>query len=714
MTDHQSLLNKQAKKIEIVFNGLTFIIEQNSLAVNADNSILITCGNSVILTTLVCATPTETKDYFPLSVNFDEKFYAVGRVPGGFFKREGKPGDHAVLSARLIDRAMRPMFDERCRKEVQIINSVLSVDKQYDIRLLAFMASFLVIATTNLPFKALLGAVKIGQVDGQLIVNPDQTQMLSSTLELFVVGSVDKVVMIEAGSKEISEAVYLDAITLAQQAIKKYINHQMDIIQQLTMINIDAQINDYQYHQSIINQVTKLFTADVQQTIHDVIFNQTDLHKATLNTLKATITKNILSQIVCTNLQETKVVIDVVKQLFDQSFQTALRSKIMTTKTRLNGRQLDQLRPLTSVGDVLPSVHGSALFARGDTKVLSAATIVSLTDRQTIDDLSDTTEKTFIHHYNFAGFSVGEITKNRAINRRETGHGLLVEKALSAVLPDNELFPYTIRIVSEVLSSDGSTSQAAICASSLALMLAGAPITKHIAGISVGLIKVGDDYQLLLDIEGKEDFFGDMDFKIAGTEVGICAIQLDLKIDGIEYDIIKASLLLAKQGRTEILENMNKIISKPRPGVSKDVDKVKCITVPTTRIKNIIGSGGKNINRIIKDCNNVRINVNDDGKVYVYHQDETYIDMAIAKIEECSVIMKVGMQAQGKVVKKNNFGIIVHLPNGVGGLIFFDKKNAAENTKIDSMLDVDDEVLVEVGHIDERERISFKFLEKIT
>ncbi|NLM44665.1 MAG: polyribonucleotide nucleotidyltransferase [Clostridiales bacterium] len=682
-------------------SGRLLTIEVGKVAEQADGAVVVRYGDTVVLVT-ACASdkPKEGIDFFPLSVDYEERLYAVGKIPGGFIKREGKPTEKAILNARLIDRPIRPLFPKGYRNDVQVIATVLSVDQDNLPEIVAMIGSSAALSISTIPFMGPTGSVLVGLVDGELVLNPTAEQRDKSDLHLVVSGTKDAVMMVEAGCNEVTEEIMLEAIMFGHEHIKKIVEFIEDIVskigkekKEVVLATIDEElekeVRDYAEHK-ILDAIR---TVDKQQ-------RQDNIEKVNEEALL------FFSEKYEENLKDVEAVLyEITKE--------QVRDLIINHKIRPDDRKLDEIRPISVEVGLLPRVHGSGLFTRGQTQVLTVATLGALRDVQVLDGLGEEESKRYMHHYNFPPFSVGETRFLRGPGRREIGHGALAERALEPVIPSIEEFPYTIRLVSEVLSSNGSTSQASVCGSTLALLDAGVPIKKPVAGIAMGLIKEENEVVILSDIQGLEDFLGDMDFKVAGTKDGITAIQMDIKIDGIDKDILKRALQQAKEGRLFILEKMNSVISTPRAELSPYAPKILITKVDPDKIRDIIGPGGKIINKIIAETN-VKIDIEDDGKVYISSPDIKNAKKALKIIEGLTKDVEEGELYIGKVNRITNFGAFVEILPGKEGLVHISKLDKKRVEKVEDVVSIGDEILVKVTDIDKQGRINLSRKDAIT
>ncbi|WP_342189828.1 polyribonucleotide nucleotidyltransferase [Spiroplasma endosymbiont of Dilophus febrilis] len=682
------------------FNGKKIVIEYGSLASLATSSILVRYEESTVLSIVSFNEEPSTLDFFPLTVVFQEKLYSVGKIPGGFFKREGKPSEYATLASRLIDRPLRPLFPNNFNHEIQVINNVWAVDSNADVRMAALLGSSLALCISKIPFNGPVAGVIIGKINGELICNPTSQQLEQSSLELIVAGTKASINMVEASGQEISEEEMLIAIAMAHIEIKKLVAFQEEIINIIGQEKLP--IIELEFDNKLVSTITSQYEPQIISALN--IKTKQEQKKALKDVYNALFAVYDNQQYV--NELEKKMIIKQIRAIYQTLLKKLVRDFIINKKIRLDGRVSNEIRPLTSIIDVLPIVHGSALFTRGETQVLSIVTLGALGEHQIIDGLTEEESKLFMLHYNFPSFSVGETGRfGPPPNRREIGHGALAEKALLQVLPSIDDFPYTIRVVTEVLASNGSTSQAAICASSLALMASGVPLKSSVAGIAMGLIKEGNDYVILSDIQGSEDHFGDMDFKVSGTNQGICALQMDIKIDGITMEIFKEALLQAKIGRKHILDNMKQTINISRNKVNKNAPKIKQLQIPINRIRDVIGAGGKVITNIVETSGNVKIDINDQGKVTIYHKDEASILMAEKLIKDIIEPVIIGEIIMGTVVRIEKFGYFINLKENIDGLLHNSK--IPKNTPL---LKLKQEVTVKVISIDEKNRVNLELI----
>ena len=692
------------------FYGKKLVVETGELAKQADGAVLVRLDETVILSTAVANDEAKDTDFFPLTVVYEEKQYAVGKIPGSFLRREGRPGEHATLSARLIDRPIRPLFDDGFRNEVQVVNTVMSVDMNANPEMTALFGSGLALGLSDIPFEGPVAGVFVGRVNGQFIINPTVEQNNLSDLNLAVAGTLDAINMVEAGAQEISEKDMVEALMFGHEAIKVLCKFQQSIIKEIGQKKRVFEF--YRVNETVNKEVRSLA---VKKMISAISTKDKLEREGKINAVKDEV-KAVFEAKKYDDAEAEKKSLKEVEMILETIISEEVRRLITEEKIRPDGRKVDEVRPLDAQLDLLPRVHGSALFTRGQTQVLSIATLASLNDVQIIDNLTDEDKKRFMHHYNFPPFSVGEVGRMGSPGRREIGHGALGERALSYVIPKEDVFPYTIRLVSEVLESNGSSSQASICASSMALMAAGVPISGMVSGIAMGLITSGPldgkhPYTILTDIQGLEDHFGDMDFKVAGTKKGITALQMDIKIRGINRQVIVEALAAALKSRTAIREFMEKTIATPRPEVGKYAPKLQQLLIPVDKIRDVIGAGGKVINEIIEKCNGVKIDIEQDGRVMIYHQDREPITKAAAMIEALTRSAKVGEVFEGEVVRIEAYGIFVNLFGDTDGMVHVSK---LANTRVDHPKDVvtlGQRIKVRVTEIDEKGRVALSHKE---
>lgn len=691
------MLNKQEFTKE--FAGRQLTVEVGQVARQANAAATIRYDDTVILSAVVNGDEPSTLPFFPLMVNYEEKMYSVGKIPGGFIKREGRPSEHATLTARLIDRPIRPMFPEGFKYETQIYNTVLSVNKDATPEMTAMFGSSLTLGLSSLPFNGPIAGVQVGRVDGEFVINPTEAQLAASDIDLIVAGTKDAINMVESGAQEVSEADMLEALLFGHEAVKELCAFQDEIIAEIGQEKMEVELilPDADLKAAIEAEYSEQMIAAVQNP-----------DKMTRAEQVETLTDEIVAayEEKFADDDELDSIMKDVKQIIKDMEKAEVRRLITEDKVRPDGRDLHEIRDLDSEVAYLPRAHGSGLFTRGQTQALSVLTLGPLAEHQVIDGLSSEEEKRFIHHYNFPSYSVGETGRPKSPGRREIGHGALGARALEAVIPDEADFPYTIRLVAEVLESNGSSSQASICAGSLALMDGGVPIKAPVAGIAMGLVMDSEDqYTVLTDIQGLEDHLGDMDFKVAGTAKGITALQMDIKIEGITRDILVEALESAKNARLEILNNMMNTIGQPREQLSEYAPKVQMIQIKPDQIKIVIGKGGDQINQII-DETGVKIDIEEDGKVSVYGEDQAMIDRAIEIIEELTEEVEVGKIYKGKVVRIENFGAFVEVIKGTDGLVHISELADGYVKNVTDVVKMGEEIDVLVTEIDNMGRVN--------
>ena len=697
---------------ELDFYGRKIVVEHGELAKQAHGSVLVRFNDTVILSTAVVSKNANLlSDFFPLMVLYNEKLYSVGKIPGGFIKREGRPTDNATLAARMIDRPMRPLFPEDFRNEVQIVNTVLSVDQDNSPELAALFGSSLATSISKIPFNGPVAAVKVGRVNGEFVINPTVAQAELSDIDLTVAGTYDAINMVEAGAKEVSEDDMLEALLFGHEAIKKLVEFQKEIISEIGEEKME-------YPRLEINDELKETVKDLCEDRLDKALRIHDKQEkyATIDSIKDEIVEKYTSEFEDSmKVDEFKELITKVCLIFESVKYDVFRKIVVDERIRIDGRAMDEIRPLSASIDILPRTHGSALFTRGETQSLSITTLGALGESQMLDGLSIEDEKRFMLHYNFPQFSVGETGRYGSPGRREIGHGALGERALLQVIPSEEEFPYTIRVVSEILESNGSSSQASICAGCLSLMAAGVPIKAPVAGIAMGLITNNDNYTILTDIQGLEDHLGDMDFKVAGTRSGICALQMDIKIDGVNRDILKEALAQAKKARLQILDLFETIIEEPRKELSPYAPKIDTFSIDPEKIKDVIGRGGEMITKIILEASNVssvndknavKVDLEDDGRVIIYHTDKEIINKTREMIEAVIREVETGKIYTGKVIKVEDFGCFVELWPGCEGMVHVSQLDHKRVEKTGDVVKVGDEIIVKSLGYDNRGRLN--------
>ena len=685
----------EKRVFELDFRGRKIVVEYGELAKQANAAVLVRYEDTAVLTACVMSNNATTADFFPLTINYLEKLYSVGKIPGGFIKREGRPTDQGILAARLIDRPIRPLFAEGFRNEVQVINTVLSVDQDCTPEMTALFGSSLALTISNIPFDGPVAGVVVGRVNGEFVINPNAKEIDECDIILNVAGTKDAINMVESGSKEVSEEDMIEAIMFGHEAIKELVKFQEEIRREVGMPKIEVELA--KLDEDLVNEVSEFATDKMLNAIQikDKLEKYAAIDKVKDDSVEYFKDKYKDDE----NID--KILADVSKIVSNIEAEE-VRRLITEEHVRPDGRAMDEIRPLSADIDILARTHGSALFTRGQTQVLSTTTLGALGEHQILDGLGIEEEKRFMHHYNFPAYSVGETGRYGAPGRREIGHGALGERALSQVIPSEEEFPYTIRVVSEVLESNGSSSQASICAGCLSLMAAGVPIKAPVAGIAMGLITKGDKYTILTDIQGLEDHMGDMDFKVAGTRNGICAMQMDIKIKGVTREILSEAMAQAKKARMQILDVMESVIDKPRSELSKYAPKIEQIQINPDKIKDVIGRGGEMITKIICDAsavssvndkNAVKVDIEDDGRVIVYHSDKNIIDKTIELIKNAAREVEIGKIYQVKVVSETDFGAFVELWPGCEGLIHISQLDSKRVDKVSDVVKVGDEIM---------------------
>ncbi len=696
---------------ELDFRGRKIIVEHGQLAKQATSSVLVRYGDTVILTaTVVSKTANVLSDFFPLTVLYNEKLYSVGKIPGGFIKREGRPTENATLAARMIDRPLRPLFPGDFKNEVQIVNTVLSVDQDNSPELTALFGSSLATCISKIPFNGPVAGVKVGRVNGEFVINPTVKEMELSDIDLTVAGTMDAINMVEAGSKEVSEDDMLEALMFGHDAIKELIKFQNEIIDAIGDEKMDYE--SLQIEDGLRNEIDTLVGSRMDEALR--IKDKLEKY-ATIDAIKEEVLNKYKLENESLKELELKELLTKVSLILSDIEYRDFRNIVVKEHIRIDGRKMDEIRPLSCEIDLLPRTHGSALFTRGQTQSLSITTLGALGEHQILDGLGIEDSKRFILHYNFPQFSVGETGRYSSPGRREIGHGALGERALAQVIPSEEEFPYTIRVVSEILESNGSSSQASICAGCLSLMAAGVPIKAPVAGIAMGLISDGSDYTILTDIQGLEDHLGDMDFKVAGTRNGICALQMDIKIKGITKEILKEALEQARKARMQILDLIEDTIAEPRKEVSKYAPKTLTFTINPDKIKDVIGKGGEMITKIIceasgvssvNDINAVKVDLEDDGRVIIYHTDKEIIEKTATMIKDIVKEVEAGKIYTGKVVKVEEFGCFVELWPGCEGLVHVSHLDQKRVEHPSDMVKVGDEITVKSLGYDKKGRLN--------
>ncbi len=692
--------NKDAQIFEIEIGGRKVTFETGKFCEQSSGSCLVRCGETAVLVNVnMSEQPRPGIDFFPLSVDFEEKMYSVGKIPGGFKKREGRASDKAILTSRLIDRPLRPLFPKGFYNDVTVIATALSVEPDVMPEVLAMLGSSFALSISDIPFMGPTGSVCVGLVDGQYVINPNQEQREKSLMHLMLSGTEEAVLMVEAGAKEVTEQQMLDAIMFGHEEIKKIVAFQKKVKEQ-----IGKPVND----KIVYNVIDPDLEADVREFATPLIvkaLDEFDRQVRQANQDKAD--EEIHEHFAEKYPEQTKMIDDVIYKITKET----VRSKILNEGVRPDGRKTTEIRPIWCEVGVLPRVHGTGVFTRGQTQVLTTLTLGTISDMQKLEGLDDEECKRYMHHYNMPGYATGEAKPLKSPGRREIGHGALAERALEPVIPSEEEFPYAIRLVSEVLSSNGSSSMASTCGSTLALMDAGVPIKAPVAGIAMGLIKDDNSHKVavLSDIQGLEDFLGDMDFKVTGTSKGITAIQMDIKIKGIDKNILTTALEQARAGRMYIMEKMLAVIEKPRAELSKYAPKIISFSINPDKIKDVIGSGGKMINKIIEETG-VKIDITDEGLVYIATPDSDMAEKAKQIILNIAEDLEVGKIYSGKVVKIMNFGAFVEIAPGKDGMVHISKLSKKRVEKVEDVVKVGDEVEVEVLKIDDKGRVDFKLI----
>lgn len=681
------------KSFRMELAGRPLIVETGKMAKQASGAVLVRYGETVVLVTSTASKEArEGMDFFPLTVDYEEKMYAVGKMPGGFLRREGRPGNSAILNARLIDRPIRPLFDKRCRNDIHVMATVLSVDYDNAPELCGMLGASASLGISDIPWDGPIAGVRVGRIDGQFVINPTQEQLKVSTLNITVAGSETAILMVEGGAQEAPEEDVLDAIMFGHKTIKELVAFQKKIIEEVgkpkrTLI-----------FPEIPEEIKTAIYAYAERPLKEAIFNPDKLtREAHMEEVRKEAEAHF-KEIYPENGSDTA-------ECLNHLTKEIVRHMISVDKIRPDGRALDEIRPISCEVGLLPRVHGSALFTRGQTQALTITTLAPMSETQIIDDLTQETEKRYIHQYNFPSYSVGETKSSRGPGRREIGHGALAERALIPVIPTVEEFPYAIRVVSEILESNGSSSQASVCGSTMSLMNAGVPIKAPVAGIAMGLVNEGEHFTVLTDIQGMEDALGDMDFKVAGTAKGITAIQMDIKIHGLSREILLAALQQAQKGRMFILGKMAECIDKPAEHLSPYAPKIITLTIPVDRIRDVIGSGGKIINKIISETG-VKMDVEEDGHVYIATPDEGAAQRAKKWVEELTHEVQVGETYLGKVTRLMKFGVFVEILPGKEGMVHVSQLATRRVEKPEDVVHEGDEIMVKVTEIDDKGRIN--------
>lgn len=675
--------------------GRELTVEIGQLAKQANGAVLVRYGDTAVLSTATASKEPKSVDFFPLTVNYEERLYAVGKIPGGFIKREGRPSEKAILASRLIDRPIRPLFADGFRNEVQVVSIVMSVDQDCPSEMAAMFGSSLSLSVSDIPFEGPIAGVIVGRIDNKFIINPTVSQMEKSDMHLTVAGTKDAINMVEAGANEVPEEIMLEAIMFGHEEIKRLIQFQEEIVSKIGKEKMEVTL--YEIDEELESEVRTMCEEDLIKAIQ---VQEKHAREEAIQEVK--------DQVIAKFEEREELAEDTikqVKQILNKLVKGEVRRLITEEKVRPDGRKIDEIRPLSSEVGLLSRTHGSGLFTRGQTQALSICTLGALGDVQILDGLGIEESKRFMHHYNFPQFSVGETGPMRGPGRREIGHGALGERALEPVIPNEQQFPYTIRLVSEVLESNGSTSQASICASTLAMMDAVVPIKAPVAGIAMGLVKSGEHYTILTDIQGMEDHLGDMDFKVAGTSKGVTALQMDIKIEGLSRQILEEALQQAKQGRMQILNHMMSTISNPRESLSAFAPKILTMTINPDKIRDVIGPSGKQINKIIEETG-VKIDIEQDGTVFISSTDEEMNKKAKKIIEDIVREVEVGQIYLGKVKRIEKFGAFVEIFSGKDGLVHISEIAEERVRKVEDVLKIGDEVLVKVLEIDNQGRVN--------
>jgi polyribonucleotide nucleotidyltransferase len=690
----KELMGQDKQVFSIDWAGRSLTVEVGQLAKQANGAVMVRYGDTAVLSTATASKEPKKLDFFPLTVNYEERLYAVGKIPGGFIKREGRPSEKAILASRLIDRPIRPLFADGFRNEVQVISIVMSVDQNCSSEMAAMFGSSLALSVSDIPFQGPIAGVTVGRIDNEFVINPNVEQLEKSDINLVVAGTKDAINMVEAGADEVPEEVMLEAIMFGHNEIKRLIAFQEEIVQAVGKEKTEVTL--YEVDKNLEHEIRALAEENMTKAVQ--VFEK-HAREAAIKEVKAE---------VIARFEEQEVDADVLKQvneILSMLVKEEVRRLITEDKVRPDGRKSDEIRPLSSEVGLLPRTHGSGLFTRGQTQALSICTLGALGDVQILDGLGIEEEKRFMHHYNFPLFSVGETGPMRGPGRREIGHGALGERALEPVIPSEKDFPYTVRLVSEVLESNGSTSQASICASTLAMMDAGVPIKAPVAGIAMGLIKKGEHYTVLSDIQGMEDHLGDMDFKVAGTAKGVTALQMDIKIEGLSRSILEEALQQAKIGRMHILESMLATLNESRKELSQYAPKILMMAINPDKIRDVIGPSGKQINKIIEETG-VKIDIEQDGTVFISSVNMEMNEKAKKIIEDIVREVQVGEIYLGKVKRIEKFGAFVELFSGKDGLVHISELAEERVKQVEDVVKLGEEVLVKVMEIDKQGRVN--------
>ena len=700
----------EKKVFKFNFRGKEISVENGALAKQADGAVLVRYGDTQVLAAAVMSKNASTADFFPLTINYLEKLYSVGKIPGGFIKREGRPTEQATLASRLIDRPIRPLFADGFRNEVQVVAMPLSVDQDSTVEMTALLASSLSLMVSDIPFDGPVAGVVVGRVDGKFTINPSAEELEKTDITLSVAGTKDAINMVESGSKEVSEEDMIEALMFGHEAIKELCQFEEEITKEIGKEKISVELKTLD--EELVKEVNDFACSKMCEAIQ--IKDKLEKY-AQIDKVKEDTVNEFAVRYQDKPEEELEVLLKDVKTIVDNIEGEEVRRLITEEHIRPDGRKMDEIRDLHAEVDLLARTHGSALFTRGQTQVLSVTTLGALGEHQVLDGLGIEDEKRFMHHYNFPAFSVGETGRYGSPGRREIGHGALGERALSQVIPSEEEFPYTIRVVSEVLESNGSSSQASICAGCMSLMAAGVPIKTPVAGIAMGLITKRDKYTILTDIQGLEDHMGDMDFKVAGTKNGICALQMDIKIKGVTKEILSEALMQAKKARFEILDVMTSAIPEPRKELSKYAPKIETIRINPEKIKDVIGRGGEMITKIILECSNVtavndknavKVDLEDDGRVLIYHTDPEIIRKTKEMIENVAREVEFGKVYNVKVTEITDFGAFVEVWPGCEGLIHISQLDTSRVEKVSDVVKVGDEILAVATGYDKKGKLN--------
>ena len=692
------------KTFELEFEGRKIVVEVGEIAKQTAAAVLVRYGETVVLSNATISNHTVDWDFFPLSVEYQERMYAAGKIPGSFLRRESRPSSHAILASRITDRTMRPLFPEGFRNEVQVVSQVMSVDYDCSPELAAMLGSSLAVSISDIPFNGPIAGVYVGRVDGKFVINPSVEQKKVSDIDLTVAGTSEAINMVEAGAAEVSEEDMLDALMFGHEAIKKLVAFENKIIKAVGKPKREVQLK------TIPEDLRKEVTDLIDKKLRKAVSTKDKLEREEKIAAIEKETEDIYAAKEYASEKDKATTVQRVHEIQEDIVHQEVRRLITDEKIRPDGRKVDEIRPLDAQIDLLPRAHGSAMFTRGQTQVISVTTLGPLSDEQIIDDLTPIEKKRFMHHYNFPQWCVGSTGKIGVLARREIGHGALGERALSYVIPDEETFPYTIRTVSEVVESNGSSSQASICAGCMSLMAAGVPIKGVVSGIAMGLISSGPldgkhPYTILTDIQGLEDHFGDMDFKVAGTEKGITALQMDIKIAGVTREVLSEALSQAHKARAEIRKVMEKAIAEPRKDVAKYAPKLDKLTIDVDKIRDVIGTGGKVINDIIAKCDNVQIDIDDDGHVVIYHMDREMINKAKHMIEDIVREAKVGEVYEGVVTRVEDYGVFVKLFGNCEGLCHVSHLGWGYIDRAQDVAKIGDVLKVRVIEIDDKGKV---------